>query len=81
MMRMGGTQGSKLYLENAKDGTCEIVATGNVTINDNAWHFVVGVVDRDIGAKIYVDSNLDVQVNHDTSYARLIQQSQSNDWI
>lgn len=67
MMRMGGTQGSKLYLENAKDGTCEIVATGNVTINDNAWHFVVGVVDRDIGAKIYVDSNLDVQVNHDTS--------------
>jgi hypothetical protein len=43
---------------NAKDNACKIMFAGNVTINDNVWHFVVGVVDRDIGAKIFIDGNV-----------------------
>ena len=66
-MRMGGTQSSKLHLENAKDGTCKILFAGHMAINNDTWHFVVGVVDRDVGAKIFIDSNLDAQVNTDTS--------------
>jgi uncharacterized repeat protein (TIGR02543 family) len=67
MMRMGGTQSSNILVEESKDQNCHLALTGNSTINDNAWHFVVSVVDRDVGAKIFIDGNLDSQVNMDTS--------------
>ena len=63
MMRMGGSQSSNAFLEASFNGTCIIGFAGNTTINDGQWHLVAGVVDRDLGAKIYIDGNLDASQN------------------
>jgi len=69
MMRTGGPpgdEGSRIWLENASGG-CRIQFYGNTVINDNEWHFVAGVVDRDVGATIYVDGEFDAQQILDTT--------------
>ncbi len=45
------------------DGSSYIVnaLTGNITIADGTWHYVVFTWDPAVGVKIYVDGNLDVQ--------------------
>jgi len=55
------TSGSNNYafLENAYDGTCQITLEGITEINDDEWHLVVGTVARDVGAKLYIDRNVD----------------------
>jgi hypothetical protein len=67
MMRMGGPDGNNLHLENAFNGQCYIYFYSNQTIVDGNWHFVVGVVDRAVGAKIYIDGKLDSSQALDTS--------------
>ncbi len=67
MMRMGGPDGNNLHLENAFNGQCHIYFYSNQTIVDDNWHFVVGVVDRAVGAKIYIDGKLDSSQALDTS--------------
>ena len=67
MMRMGGTDSSRAFLENAFNNSCQIRFQSDTLINDNRWHLVVGVVDRDVGGKIYIDGNLDSQQVVDTS--------------
>ena len=64
MMRLGGTKG---WLENARDGACHVFFGGRKTVADGAWHFIVGVVDRDVGATIYVDGAFDTMQMIDTS--------------
>jgi hypothetical protein len=64
MMRLGG---ENVWLENASDGACHVFFGGKRTVADGAWHFVVGVVDRDVGAAIYVDGALDAMQMIDTS--------------
>jgi len=63
MMRTGGSSASKIHLENAANSNCIINFDGNVIIDDNTWHCIVGVVNRDSFARIYVDGVLDRQVN------------------
>jgi prepilin-type N-terminal cleavage/methylation domain-containing protein len=44
------------------NGTSQIIGspwTGNADINDNKWHYIVFVVDRDDNFYVYVDGNLD----------------------
>ena len=67
MMRMGGPDSSRAFLENAFNSSCQIRFQSDTIINDNRWHLVVGVVDRDVGGKIYIDGNLDSQQVLDTS--------------
>ncbi|CAK0777787.1 exported hypothetical protein [Gammaproteobacteria bacterium] len=67
MMRMGGPSGNHLHLENAFNGQCHVYFYSNQDIVDGNWHFVVGAVDRSVGAKIYIDGNLDSSQEVDTS--------------
>ena len=64
MMRLGG---ENVWLQNASDGACHVFFGGKRVVADGAWHFVVGVVDRDVGAAIYVDGALDAMQMIDTS--------------
>lgn len=43
----------------------------NRSVTDGAWHFVVGVVDCDVGAAISIDGALDAMREIDTSFADL----------
>ena len=69
MMRLGG--GDKIHLENASNGWCMVNVDSNTPLTDGAWHFVAGVVDRDVGAAIYIDGALDATQEIDTSFANL----------
>jgi fibronectin type 3 domain-containing protein len=67
MMRMGGPNSSRIHSENAAGGSCKILFWGDKVVNDGQWHFVVGVVDRDVKASIYIDGSLDKEQNINTS--------------
>ena len=58
---------SKPFLEISGDDTCRLAFAGSTTVNDNRWHFVVGVVERRTGGKLYVDGELDGTQLADTS--------------
>lgn len=64
MMRLGG---ENVWLENASDGVCHVFFGGKTRVTDGSTHFIVGVVDRDVGAAIYVDGALDAMQMIDTS--------------
>ncbi|MDD5750129.1 MAG: LamG domain-containing protein [Candidatus Pacebacteria bacterium] len=52
---------TQVGLFHISDGTDEFYVYGNTALNDNKWHHVAGVIDRDTQAncKIYVDGLLD----------------------
>ena len=56
MMRLGG--GDKIHLENASNGWCMVNVDSNTPVTDGAWHFVVGVVDRDVGAVVALQTSV-----------------------
>jgi len=64
MMRLDG---NVVRLESANGSSCLVALDGATVVTDGAWHLVVGVVDRDVGAKIYVDCSLDASQSIDTS--------------
>ncbi|KJU84815.1 LamG domain protein jellyroll fold domain protein, partial [Candidatus Magnetobacterium bavaricum] len=67
MMRLDATTHS-ITIENSNTkGGCYIVLTSSTLIDDNKWHFVVAVVERSSGAKIYIDGKIDASTNKDTS--------------
>ena len=49
------TAGSTVLLEVSEGGNPLIAAYGGAGVDDGAWHLVVGVVDRDLGGRIYFD--------------------------
>ncbi len=59
--------GDKVHFENSSKGSGVVFFDGNTTVTDDVWHFVVGVVDRHLGAAIYVDGILDATQAIDTS--------------
>ncbi|MCX6271805.1 MAG: dockerin type I domain-containing protein [Bacteroidetes bacterium] len=59
MLRMGGPACSKIYIEIASGNLCRAWTTGTTSINNDLWHMVVCVVDRDYGLSFYVDNQPD----------------------
>ncbi len=65
MMRMSG--GEVLLEASREPGGCVTGITSGVTINDDEWHFVVAVADRDVGERIYIDGVLSASNSNNTS--------------
>lgn len=58
---------NKILLETTNQTGYVNMLESNSTVNDNEWHYIVGIVDRDQDSRIYIDGVLDAVRAFDTS--------------